>query len=111
MVYGFIKQTGGHVKIYSEVGHGTTMRLYLPRTDKPADIDADLDSGELVGGAETILVVEDDDAVRTTVVEILIDLGYRVHEASDAANAMSIVESGIHLDRNRCPAPTLSCPS
>src|ERR1700735_3632549 len=84
-VYGFVKQSGGHVKIYSEVGHGTTVRLYLPRTHGNA---AD-DSRETVAvpsayGRETILVVEDDADVRAFIAETLVDLNYTVLQASDA---------------------------
>ena len=63
MVYGFVKQSGGHVKIYSELGHGTTVKLYLPRTrPKPSGRDAEVAGGARRRAAsETILVVEDDD--------------------------------------------------
>jgi PAS domain S-box-containing protein len=98
MVYGFVKQSGGHVKIYSEVGQGTTVKLYLPRSMEAEEVLAPLDTGPIVGGAETILVAEDDDEVRATVVESLTDLGYRVLRASDADSAWSIIDSGIPID-------------
>ncbi|KAF1007152.1 MAG: Blue-light-activated protein [Luteibacter sp.] len=98
MVYGFVKQSGGHVKIYSEPGHGTTVRIYLPRSTQTEDRIVDLDGGEVRGGDETILVAEDDDAVRETVVGMLADLGYRVLRARDAESALSIIESGIAID-------------
>ncbi|RYX97435.1 MAG: PAS domain S-box protein [Comamonadaceae bacterium] len=98
MVYGFVKQSGGHVKIYSEVGHGTTIKLYLPRTLKRIDAVAPVDFEPVAGGNETILVAEDDDEVRATVIEILGDLGYRILKASDAASALAIVESGVPID-------------
>jgi PAS domain S-box-containing protein len=98
MVYGFVKQSGGHVKIYSEVGEGTTIKLYLPRADAPEDVEVDIESGPTTGGNETVLVVEDDDEVRATVVEMLGDLGYRVLKAVDAASALSVIESGIPID-------------
>jgi PAS domain S-box-containing protein len=98
MVYGFVKQSGGHVKIYSEPGHGTTVKLYLPRTSQSEDIIVDVDAGPLTGGSETILVAEDDDAVRDTVVAMLSDLGYRVLKARDATSALSIIDSGIPID-------------
>jgi PAS domain S-box-containing protein len=98
MVYGFVKQSGGHVKIYSEVGHGTTIRLYLPRSMQAEDVLTDLEHGPPRGGAETILVAEDDDAVRATVVDILGHLGYRVLKARDAASALSVIESGAPID-------------
>jgi PAS domain S-box-containing protein len=98
MVYGFVKQSGGHVKIYSEPGQGTTVKLYLPRTREQEDVSVVVDAGSVVGGAETILVAEDDEQVRATVVEMLSDLGYRVLKANDASSALAIIESGIPID-------------
>ena len=98
MVYGFVKQSGGHVKIYSEPGNGTSVKLYLPRSTAPEDRPAPGVSGEMMGGSETILVVEDDEAVRATSVSLLVDLGYTVHQACDADHAMVILESGVPVD-------------
>jgi CheY-like chemotaxis protein len=98
MVYGFVKQSGGHVKIYSEVGQGTTIKLYLPRVDQSEDVVVAIDTGPIIGGPETILVAEDDEEVRTTVVDMLTELGYRVLKAKDAASALTIVESGMPID-------------
>jgi PAS domain S-box-containing protein len=98
MVYGFVKQSGGHVKIYSEVGQGTTIRIYLPRSMQPEDRLTNLEHGPASGGTETILVAEDDEDVRATVVDILGDLGYRVLKARDAASALSVIESGVAVD-------------
>jgi len=98
MVYGFVKQSGGHVNIYSEPGHGTTIRLYLPRAMEREDVEVVVDTGPITGGTETVLVVEDDDEVRATVVEMLGDLGYRVLKAVDAQSALNVVESGIAID-------------
>jgi len=98
MVYGFVKQSGGHIKIYSEVGHGTTIKLYFPRVRQEEDKLSEADAGPISGGSETILVAEDDEEVRNTVFELLTDLGYRVLKAKDAAAALTIVESGIHID-------------
>jgi PAS domain S-box-containing protein len=98
MVYGFAKQSRGHAKIYSEVGQGTTIRLYLPRVIQSEDVLAPVDSTQIGGGTETILVVEDDDQVRATAIEMLGDLGYRVLKASDAAAALHIIESGLSID-------------
>ncbi|WP_343525140.1 PAS domain-containing protein [Sphingomonas sp.] len=98
MVYGFVKQSGGHVKIYSEVGHGTTIKLYLPRAMESEDIEVAVDTGPITGGTETVLVVEDDAEVRATVVELLSDLGYRVLKAVDAQSALNVIESGIPID-------------
>ena len=98
MVYGFAKQSGGHVKIYSEPGFGTTVKLYLPRSLDAEEAVAAPDTRELVGGSETILVAEDDEGVRTIVVDMLSALGYRVLKAGDAASALAIVESGMPID-------------
>jgi PAS domain S-box-containing protein len=98
MVYGFVKQSGGHVKIYSEPGEGTTVRIYLPRSLEEEDRLAQVDFGPATGGSETILVAEDDDEVRATVVEMLGDLGYSVLKARDAASALTVIESGVPID-------------
>ncbi len=98
MVYGFVKQSGGHVKIYSEIGHGTTIKLYLPRAMEAEDVEVAVDTGPITGGSETVLVVEDDAEVRATVVELLSDLGYRVLKAVDAQSALNVIESGIPID-------------
>jgi len=98
MVYGFVKQSGGHVKLYSEPGLGTTVKLYLPRTKQAEDIIAPPDAAPVSGGSETILVAEDDDEVRATVVETLGELGYRVLRARDAASALTIIEGGVAVD-------------
>ena len=99
MVFGFVKQSGGHIAIYSEVGEGTTVRVYLPRTRK-AEI-ANRPEGEWVsepGNNEIILVVEDDADVRSTTVELLTQLGYKVFEAADADSALAIIQCGISID-------------
>jgi PAS domain S-box-containing protein len=98
MVYGFLKQSGGHVKIYSEVGAGTTVKLYFPREVAGEDILVGSPSGEVQGGEETVLVVEDDDEVREVAVSMLTELGYRVIKARDAASALVVVDSGIPID-------------
>ncbi len=98
MVYGFVKQSGGHIKIDSEAGHGTTVRIYLPRARQPEDVETDLETGPITGGSETVLVVEDDEDVRGTVVDLLSELGYRVLRAKDAQSALAIVESGVPID-------------
>jgi PAS domain S-box-containing protein len=95
-VFGFVRQSGGHVKIYSEVGHGTTVKVYLPRyygKDLPASSEAP--TGLQRGSqAETILVVEDDDRVRAFSAEALRELGYRVVEARSGAKALEVLDSG-----------------
>jgi PAS domain S-box-containing protein len=98
MVYGLVKQSGGHIKIYSEVGEGTTVKLYLPRSREAEDLYTVLETQPAVGGNETILVAEDDDDVRATVVDMLTELGYRVLKASDAAAALTVIDSGMPID-------------
>ena len=98
MVYGFVKQSGGHIKIYSEPGQGTTIRIYLPRARQLEDVETAIETGPAAGGTETVLVVEDDEEVRGTVVDMLSDLGYRVLKAKDAQSALAIIESGVPID-------------
>jgi CheY-like chemotaxis protein len=101
-VYGFVEQSGGHVLIDSQPGMGTTVRIFLPRSpDDAAELEAD---GEPLGvgqarGSETILVVEDDDAVRAYSAEVLRELGYRVLEAPNAGAALEILDrqADVHL--------------
>jgi signal transduction histidine kinase len=93
-VYGFVRQSNGHVRIYSELGEGTTIKIYLPRL-----IGSDKDAAELSakspavvrGAGETILVVEDEPDLRAYTTEALCDLGYRVLEAVDGREALEIV--------------------
>ena len=93
-VYGFMKQSGGHVKIYSEPGEGTTINLYLPRHHSAEEIVAeDEPAGSYRGNGETILVVEDDDGVRQYASEILRDLNYQIIEARDAASALRLLDA------------------
>ena len=98
-VYGFMKQSGGHVKIYSEPGEGTTIKLYLPRRDGDevaATADDDLNAER--GGGETILIVEDDDGVRQYASEILRDLNYQVIEAKNSATALRLLDADKKFD-------------
>jgi CheY-like chemotaxis protein len=100
MVFGFMKQSGGHVTVYSEPGKGTTFRLYLPRQmDAVATQEERSDQTASLGGSETILVVEDNTGLRRIVVRQLGEAGYRVLEAADAESAMTIIDSpeAIHL--------------
>ncbi len=98
MVYGFVKQSGGHIKVYSERDAGTTFRIYLPRSFQDEEAAAEISAGPIENGTETILVVEDDEKVRATVVDMLTSLGYRVLKAKDAQSAFAIVESGAPMD-------------
>ena len=100
MIYGFAKQSGGHVKIYSELGHGTTVRLYLPRLSSAAASaqPAAVPAPTRHGGGETILVVEDNPDVRRLVLRQLRDLGYAVIEAANGPQALKILEDGVSID-------------
>jgi len=96
MVYGFIKQSGGHVRIYSEPDHGTSVKIYLPRFRGTTGIAAPHAPAELVpqGGVhETILVCEDDENVRAYTVEVLRELGYRVIEAGDGPATLAALDA------------------
>jgi len=99
MIYGFAKQSGGHLRIHSKVGIGTTVKLYLARA--PADTDG-LPDEEIAeaprGHGETILVVEDDETVRLLIVSVLQELGYQYVEAADAPAAITILETGRRID-------------
>jgi CheY-like chemotaxis protein len=94
-----MKQSDGHVKIYSEPGEGTTIKLYLPRRyGDEADLSADDSVGAERGRAETILIVEDDDGVRQYASEILRDLNYQVIEAKDSATALRLLDAEKKFD-------------
>jgi signal transduction histidine kinase len=98
-VYGFMKQSEGHVKIYSESGEGTTIKLYLPRRDgNEAAHSVDEPVGSERGRAETILIVEDDDGVRQYASEILRDLNYQIIEAKDSASALRLLDADKKFD-------------
>ena len=99
MVYGFVKQSGGHIKVYSEEGQGTTSRIYLPQVNVLADPIADASAAAPIeGGTETILVVEDDTLVRTYVIAQLHSLGYTTLQAANAAEALAIADGGAAFD-------------
>src|SRR5439155_14436558 len=98
MVYGFVKQSGGHINIYSEEGVGTTVKIYLPRAVAPAGAATHAAPAEPVGGRETILVVEDDALVRNYVMAQLRNLGYRTLEAANAAEAIAVADSAAEFD-------------
>jgi two-component system NtrC family sensor kinase len=98
-VYGFMKQSEGHVKIYSEHGEGTTIKLYLPRRDgDEVEISAEDSEGSDRGHGEIILVVEDDDGVRQYAAEILRDLNYQIIEAKDSATALRLLDADKKFD-------------
>ncbi len=99
-VYGFIKQSGGHVRIYSELGEGTTVKLYLPRSfarNKPQQTGKAVEDSPS-GKHEAVLVVEDDPGVRAYVVETLSTLNYEVREAANAEAALGILDEPASVD-------------
>jgi PAS domain S-box-containing protein len=101
MIYGFVRQSGGQVRIYSEVGEGTTMCLYLPRHNEDESV---LDNSDDVpglpatGAGEVVLVIDDDPTVRMLVAEVLADLGYAVIEAPDGPAGLKVLDSDAPLD-------------
>ena len=100
-VYGFVRQSAGHVKVYSELDEGTTVKIYLPRYLGAEEHVEDAEQSQAANGAigtETILVVEDDDALRSYTVETLAELGYRVLPATNGAVALEILDSGNDID-------------
>jgi PAS domain S-box-containing protein len=100
MIHGFVRQSGGQVRIYSELGQGTTMCLYFPRyvgeldLSQPQSVDADVEAGH----GETVLVIDDEDAVRMLIVEILDEAGYRVIEAADGPAGLKVLHSDARID-------------
>ncbi|GHE20391.1 PAS domain S-box protein [Halomonas urumqiensis] len=99
MVYGFVKQSAGHIKIYSEIGEGTTVKLYFPRARAGAAMTVDAATPSSVeGGDEHILVVEDDALVRRHVATLLQGLGYRVTSAASGQHALAIIEAQSDID-------------
>ncbi|MGF6432930.1 CHASE3 domain-containing protein [Bradyrhizobium sp. Pha-3] len=97
MVYGFVKQSGGHIKIYSEEGHGTTIKLYLPPARGQVEVEAPPPE-PVRRGSEIILVVEDDQLVRNYVVTQLTNLGYKTIAVPDARAALALVDKGEKFD-------------
>lgn len=97
-VYGFVRQTGGHVRIYSELEVGTTVKLYLPRAHVAAEAERIGVRQEVHGGNEVVLVVEDHADLRDYSVSVLRELGYQVVEAGDGPAALEILKSDVKLD-------------
>ncbi|WBH15128.1 PAS domain S-box protein [Sphingomonas radiodurans] len=100
MIYGFARQSGGQVRIYSEVGQGTTMCIYLPRHlgDAAAEEDASAVLSANEGHGETILVVDDEATIRHLIDEVLDELGYTVIGAADGAAGLKVLQSGARIE-------------
>ncbi|UAK23829.1 response regulator [Sphingomonas nostoxanthinifaciens] len=99
MVYGFVRQSGGQVRIYSEVGQGTTVCLYLPRFSGTETEDEMPDVASIDGGAgETVLVIDDEPAIRMLVAEVLEDNGYQVLTAEDGSAGLKVLQSDVRID-------------
>jgi PAS domain S-box-containing protein len=101
MIYGFAKQSGGQVRIHSELGHGTVVCIYLPRHLGPvetAELSPELPDARRVEGGQTVLVVDDEPIVRMLVSEVLKDAGYIVIEAADGAAALKVLQSNARVD-------------
>jgi CheY-like chemotaxis protein len=93
-VYGIVKQNDGYIIVYSEVGKGTTLKMYFPRVEAPAEeLRLPSEEAEVPRGSETIMVVEDDEALREVTVRLLQDGGYRVIQAKDAEQALAMMAS------------------
>jgi CheY-like chemotaxis protein len=100
-VYGFVRQSAGHVRVYSELDEGTTVKIYLPcyvGADEHVEAAEPTRAANGAIGTETILVVEDDEALRSYTVETLAELGYRVLSATNGAAAIDILDSGADID-------------
>ena len=101
MVYGFAKQSNGQARIYSELGQGTTVKIYLPRhVGKSEEKRLDAEAAELprAGEGETVLVVDDEPTIRMLIGDTLSELGYRAIEVADAASGLKILESDVNID-------------
>jgi CheY-like chemotaxis protein len=101
MIYGFARQSDGYAKIYSEIGKGTTVKLYLPRHRGPTeedDLAPTITQAHAAEAGETVLVVEDEPVVRGLIVEILSDLGYQALEAADGPSGLDILQSRRKID-------------
>jgi PAS domain S-box-containing protein len=102
MIYGFARQSEGYARIYSEVGQGTTIKLYLPRyygeAEAAEDHHAELTEAHRAEAGEVVLVVEDETSVRELVVDVLEELGYRAVQAADGPSGLKLLQSGMRLD-------------
>jgi two-component system cell cycle sensor histidine kinase/response regulator CckA len=96
--YGIICQSGGDIRVYSEPNSGTTFKIYLPRTDAIPESSVTMDSEYLPTGTESLLVVEDDSAVRELAVAILRDRGYQVQQSNSAFEALALIKRNPQFD-------------
>jgi CheY-like chemotaxis protein len=101
MIYGFARQSEGQVRIYSEIGEGTTVRIYLPRHHGAMDEEqapVSLSQAPRAGAGETVLVVDDEPSVRMLVTEVLEELGYAAIEAADGVSGLKVLQSDVRID-------------
>jgi signal transduction histidine kinase len=98
MAYGFVKQSGGEIALKSKPGDGTCVQIYLRRSESPASAEAPTPTPALTGGVETILVVEDEEAVRSATTTLLSTLGYKVLSSANAEQARHLIEGGVEID-------------
>jgi CheY-like chemotaxis protein len=100
MIHGFLRQSGGQIRVYSEDGQGTTMCLYLPRHVGALD-DEEIEHSSAIretGAGETVLVIDDEPTVRMLIVEVLVEAGYAALEAEDGPSGLKILDSGVRVD-------------
>jgi CheY-like chemotaxis protein len=101
MIYGFAKQSGGHVRLSSRVGHGTTVSIYLPRHSGTAEEETELKKPRPVARAargETVLIADDEPTVRMLITEVLEELGYSAIEVADSASGLQVLQSDVRID-------------
>jgi signal transduction histidine kinase len=101
MIYGFARQSGGQIRVYSEVGNGTTMCLYLPRHDANSDVDDAINFTreiESTGEGEVVMVIDDEPTIRMLIAEVLADAGYSAIEASDGPAGLRVLQSSAKVD-------------
>lgn len=100
MVYGFVRQSGGQVRVYTELSKGTTMCLYLPRHQGEPDEEEKRNRSEFIGGGDgkSILLIEDEETIRFVVAEMLVEAGYKVATAEDGSSGLRILEQAERVD-------------
>jgi CheY-like chemotaxis protein len=101
MIYGFVRQSEGYTRISSQLGHGTTLRLFLPRYSGELAAEAPREAGQVpmvTGSGETVLIIEDEPVVRGLIVEVVADLGFAALEATDGPSGLEILQSRQRID-------------